>query len=94
MFLSPLAKNCDLSLSGDLQSQAATEHNIIDFIENTLPQHSTELFFFYWGGHGVITFENERRLFFADASEQNFKNLDLNKSDYFFTSFPGKIKKL
>lgn len=42
-----------------------------------LPVAPCDLFFFYWGGHGVIDARNTRRLFYADASYADKRNLDL-----------------
>jgi len=91
LFVSPLAKNRELVLPDELSFQAATEQNITNWIENEnkLKQSTHDLLYFYWGGHGVITTAGERRLFYADATIANKKNLDLNallaflRTDYF-----------
>ncbi len=88
LFISSLTDE-RLTLPNGLSPQAATSQNISQFIEDTLPNNPAELLFFYWGGHGVITTEGERRLFYADATVANKKNLDLNalltflRTDYF-----------
>ncbi|MDY6992002.1 MAG: caspase family protein [Pseudomonadota bacterium] len=95
LFVSPLAeKTRELALPNGLSSQAATEQNIRDCIENELTKkHYLDLLYFYWGGHGVMNTDGERRLFYADATFENKKNLDLNKllnflrTDYFQTLF-------
>jgi hypothetical protein len=90
LFLSPLAKN--LALPNGLSFQAATEENVNDWIKNTLTQSTYDLLYFYWGGHGVMTTDQDRRLFYADATEKNKENLDLNalltvlRTDYFRAS--------
>lgn len=38
-----------------------------------------ELFFLYWGGHGVMDSDESRRLFYADAEPTNRRNLHLDK---------------
>jgi hypothetical protein len=76
-------------LPDGLSFQAATEQNLTGLIENALAQSTHDLLYFYWGGHGVITTAGERRLFYADATKENKKNLDLNallaflRTDYF-----------
>ena len=92
LFISPLDENRQLALPNGLSFQAATEQNVTNCIENTLAQSIYDLLYFYWGGHGVITTVGERRLFYADATVANKKNLDLNlllvflRTDYFQAS--------
>ena len=89
LFISPLAENCELALPNGLSFQAATEQNVTGLIEKALAQSMHDLLYFYWGGHGVITTAGDRRLFYADATTANKKNLDLNallaflRTDYF-----------
>lgn len=78
LFISPLAENRELALPNGLSFQAATEQNVTGWIEKELAQSTPDLLYFYWGGHGVITTAGERRLFYADATVANKKNLDLN----------------
>jgi hypothetical protein len=78
LFISPLAENRELALPNGLSFQAATEQNVTGWIEKELAQSTPDLLCFYWGGHGVITTAGERRLFYADATVANKKNLDLN----------------
>ncbi len=96
LFISPLEKNRDLSLPTGLQYKPATEQNIRNFIEDKLRhKKAAELFYLYWGGHGVITTEGERRLFYADADAENLKNLDFNKLLTFLRTdyFPSTLRR-
>jgi hypothetical protein len=89
LFISPLAENHELALPNGLSFQTAMEQNVISWIEKMLAQSTYDLLYFYWGGHGVITTAGERLLFYADATKENKKNLDLNallaflRTDYF-----------
>ena len=66
----------------------ATKSSIQDELSR-LQRESASLFLFYWGGHGWVTLEGERRLFHADTQEGDERNLDFNdflvtaRSDYY-----------
>ena len=81
IFLSPLDSNLGIAdqirnLTGSTPT-SATKSNIQDKLTG-LQQESASLFFFYWGGHGWVTQEGERRLFYADAQTKDERNLDFN----------------
>ena len=88
LFISPLSENREF-IPKDLLFEEATEQNITNFIEKELTQYEYDLLYLHWGGHGVITTTGERRLFYADATIENKKNLNLNalldflRTDYF-----------
>lgn len=68
----------------------ATKSNIREELSR-LQRESASLFLFYWGGHGWVTLEGERRLFYADTRKDDERNLDFNdflvtaRSDYYRT---------
>ncbi len=72
--LSPLEESEQI----EFQIEAATEQNLCDIIENFLSQTKGDLLYIFWAGHGVITSERNRRLICADATKQNWRNLDFN----------------
>ena len=82
IFLSPLDSNSMIAeqiqnLTGSTPT-SATQSNIRDKLTTKLQQESASLFIFYWGGHGWVTQEGERRLFYADAQIKDERNLDFN----------------
>ena len=87
MYLSPLDENAG---TAGPEAQAATRENVYQALTTILPlKNEGTLFYLFWGGHGMITPDNKRLLFYADATEQNIQNLDLNslltslRSNYF-----------
>ncbi|NEQ82340.1 MAG: NB-ARC domain-containing protein,Caspase domain-containing protein [Moorea sp. SIO2I5] len=76
--LSPLTENITLVNNFKITSKPATEHNLVDIITNDLSQQTGDLLFMFWAGHGFITSERNRRLLCADASKNNWQNLDFN----------------
>ena len=76
--LSALEENHQLIGECGLTVELATEQNISDIVTNFLFPKSGDLLYIFWAGHGLITSERERRLFFADANERNYQNLNLN----------------
>ncbi|NEO69206.1 caspase family protein [Moorena sp. SIO3H5] len=76
--LSPLSENSELVNNFEITSKPATEHNLVDIITNDLSQKIGDLLFMFWAGHGLITRERNRRLICADASKNNWQNLDLH----------------
>jgi hypothetical protein len=100
IFLSPLDENTQQiddaeKLTGH-KPLPATEANIRDELSRALQGQSASLFLFYWGGHGWVTQEGERRLFFADAIDTDLKNLDFNNQLLAFRSdlYAGLPKQL
>jgi hypothetical protein len=77
LFLAPLDANGAL-MNGNPAAQAATRELIDQALIDHMPQREGDLLYFFWGGHGVMTADGTRRLFYADASEHNMLNLDLN----------------
>jgi tetratricopeptide (TPR) repeat protein len=63
--------------SGVVVEHEATRHTIDEAVRNTLRGRQEELLFFFWGGHGVIQADLTHRLFYADATDDDKKNLPL-----------------
>ena len=77
LFLSPLEANQALR-DGEPAARDATRQEIERELFGPLAQKSGDLLYLFWGGHGVMTPESERRLYYADATTQNKLNLDFN----------------
>jgi hypothetical protein len=90
--LSALEENQQLIGECALNVELATEQNISDIVTNFLSAKSGDLLYIFWAGHGLITSERERRLFFADANKQNWQNLDLNSLLVLLSSDKFKIR--
>jgi hypothetical protein len=96
LFLSPLDDNSDIALPPGVQVEAANRQSISHMITHELPQKQGDLLYVFWGGHGTITLQGERRLFYADATQKNKLNFDLKSlliclcSDY-LSSFLRQI---
>ena len=96
LFLSPLDCNRGLLDHTGPPSQPATRELIYRELTTALRRQTGELLVVYWSGHGVITLEGTRRLFYSDACGDNLLNLDLNsllrslRSDY-WRAFPQQL---
>jgi predicted ATPase/Tfp pilus assembly protein PilF len=96
LFLSPLEANQALLQGPGPAAQPAVEHLVSGAIHDVLRPQPGEVLFLFWSGHGILTPEGSRRLFYADATQTNKRNLDLNsllatlRSDY-FAGFPQQI---
>ncbi len=55
----------------------ATEEQVRKTFE-ALQGQKADLLLVYWGGHGWLTQDGQRRLFVADSTEKNLRNIDLN----------------
>ncbi len=78
LFLSCLEENKGLKDKPGPSVQPATREEIYKCITEVLPGKSCDLFYFFWVGHGIITVDGTRRLFYADATQANKLNLDLD----------------
>lgn len=56
----------------------ATYEEINHFIDKELKDHSGELLYLFWSGHGSISENRDRILFFEDLSNEFQRSLDLN----------------
>jgi uncharacterized caspase-like protein len=84
------------ALISPLERNAAVRSEIEDLIEKPAPEataaavrwalvddlktRSADLFLLFWGGHGWITPEGDRRLLYADATDDDRKNRTLIRS--------------
>lgn len=81
-YLAPLPANAELEQRA--RSLAATvgqpSQAVIDnLVEKMLPPLKASLLLFFWAGHGLITLDDQRRLYTADATPETKRNLDLNE---------------
>ncbi|WP_335039099.1 NB-ARC domain-containing protein,Caspase domain-containing protein [Nostoc sp.] len=90
--LSALEENQQLIGECGLNVELATEQNISDIVTNFLSPKSGDLLYIFWAGHGLITSERERRLICADATQQNWQNLDLKSLLDFLASDRFQIR--
>ncbi|MCA2554425.1 MAG: caspase family protein [Microcystis sp. M04BS1] len=81
IFLSPLDNNqATIEQASELtgsEPATASQSNIHDELRRLWNQPAS-LFFFYWGGHGWVTPEGKRRLFFDDARQRDERHLDFD----------------
>jgi formylglycine-generating enzyme required for sulfatase activity len=76
--LSSLEENNHLLEQSDFTVEEATEQNLSNIIENKFSKQKGDLLYIFWAGHGLLSSERERRLLCADATSQNWRNLDLD----------------
>ena len=75
--LSSLEENNHLLEQSAFTVEEATEQNLSNIIENKFSKQKGDLLYIFWAGHGLLSSERERRLLCADATSQNWRNLDL-----------------
>lgn len=75
--LSLLDTQRDLTLPEGIAKKPATYSQVFEIL-NKIACIQGEMFFLFWAGHGVIKNE-EQRLIFADATERNLLNLNLER---------------
>ncbi len=78
LFASPLPANAPLIDGLGIPYEPARREPIYKYLTQALPGRSGDLLFLSWGGHGILTEADERRLFYADATDADYLNLDLN----------------
>src|SRR6476646_10402156 len=79
MLLSPLIGNVDKidEMRPDFNIRVATAENVRRVFVNELHDRSSDLLIIYWGGHGVMEDGDIRRLLYADAANNDKRNLNL-----------------
>jgi hypothetical protein len=77
LFLSPLNDSDLETLPGGIEARGAERELINQFLTRVLPTVRGDLFWLFWAGHGVLTRDDSRRLFYADACQEDKRNLDL-----------------
>jgi hypothetical protein len=95
LFLSPLEANKALRDSWPT-ARDATRELIERELLGPLAQKSGQLLYIFWGGHGVVTPEGERRLYYADATIQRKLNMDVNSllvtmRSHIFAGLPRQV---
>jgi hypothetical protein len=94
VFLSPL--NQTPPLPPGVMAEPARREQVTEAITRTLPGWRGDLLWLFWAGHGVLTRDDHIRLFYADASTEDKRNLDLPsllttlRSDR-YPSFPRQV---
>jgi hypothetical protein len=78
LFLSPKPENAGIRPdSAQVKVEPATQELVWRTLTKDLVTVKADLFFFFWGGHGVSDAEGDRYLFYADATKQWRSNLAL-----------------
>ncbi|GAA4971233.1 caspase family protein [Actinoplanes utahensis] len=78
VYVSPLPENSPPpELPPGVAVLPATRDAVTAALTTVLPAVHGDLLWLYWAGHGVLTREESRRLFYADASATDKRNLDL-----------------
>ena len=97
VFLSPLEdRPPGVPLPAGVTAVPARREPVTSAITRTLPEWRGDLLWLFWAGHGVLTRDDHLRLFFADASTDDKRNLDLSslltalRSDR-YAGFPRQI---
>jgi hypothetical protein len=73
---SPMPVNGYLIEQTGVTRHDANQATVSQFLTRWLPQQTSDLLFVYWGGHGVVDGEGNRRLFYSDATQEDRRNLD------------------
>ncbi|WP_432838834.1 effector-associated domain 2-containing protein [Dactylosporangium sp. CA-092794] len=75
LFASPLPGGPDFGLV----PRPARQQELYDFLTGELPSIDAEQLVLMWGGHGAVDADGRRRLFYADATVDDKRNLDFNE---------------
>ncbi|MEU0003453.1 caspase family protein [Streptomyces sp. NPDC006314] len=62
----------------DVTAGAAGREAVQEVLTRRLPTLDGDLLWVFWGGHGVTDPQGHRRLFYADAADDDKRNLDLD----------------
>lgn len=76
--LAPRPSNMELMTISEPGARPATSQVIREALTDTLRHKQGDLLYVFWGGHGMMPADEQRRLFYADARQDNMLNLDLN----------------
>ena len=82
-------------MNGQPQAKPANREEVREAL-NVLHQEQGDLLLIFWGGHGVIDSDGNRRLLYANATEDDKQNLDLDDllrtlRTTYFKGFPRQI---
>ncbi|MEV4516087.1 hypothetical protein AB0K00_44895 [Dactylosporangium sp. NPDC049525] len=75
---SPLPKNEPLLAKLGLPWRPAGQAVVYDIVTKELPAGRDDLLIVFWGGHGVVDGDGNRRLFAGDATRGDKRNLDFD----------------
>jgi hypothetical protein len=64
--------------AASVQACLATDASFNDFVDRVMPKLSGDLLYFYWSGHGSISENSQRILFYQDLTKDSPRHLDLN----------------
>jgi hypothetical protein len=78
LLASPLAENRAALDKLHLPLLPAEQAVVYEVLTKDLPADDADSLIMIWGGHGAVDGENNRRLFYADATERDKRNLDFN----------------
>ncbi|MEP6764344.1 MAG: caspase family protein [Gemmatimonadaceae bacterium] len=80
LFLSPINDNKDVRPEdvAFANPAAATQANINEALVDWAHSKEGDLFIVFWGGHGVSDDDDNRALFYTDATDSNLRNLNLS----------------
>ncbi len=96
LLVSPLAAN-ESAVSGlGVPVRQPDRATVYDVLTRELREDHSDLLFVYWGGHGVVDGEGNRRLFYADATVHDKRNLDFSAllSSLATSFFPGHPRQI
>ncbi len=78
LLASPLPGNRGAVAELGLPVRPAQQSVAYDVLTRELPADPADLLILVWGGHGAVDGDGNRRLFYADASTPDKRNLDFN----------------
>ncbi|MFG2011564.1 hypothetical protein ACGFNF_21115 [Micromonospora sp. NPDC048868] len=78
LLATPLPANQALLAQVGLPVRPAQQAVVYDVLTRELPADQADLLILVWGGHGVVDGDGNGRLFYADASAADKRNLDVN----------------
>lgn len=78
LLASALPANTDKLTATGLTVRPADRETVHTVLTRELRTRQSDLLFVYWGGHGVIDQDGRRLLFYADATEADKRNLDID----------------
>jgi Effector-associated domain 2 len=76
--VSPLRRNAAGLSRFPVRVLPADRHHVQDVLLREVPGQAGDLLWVVWGGHGFIDGRRRRRLFYADATAADSRNLDID----------------
>lgn len=76
---SPLPANRAVIDGIGLPVRPALQSVLHDLLTREVPADEADLLMVFWGGHGVVDGQGRRRLFYADATADDKRNLDFDE---------------